>query len=66
MESVIKDIHSAVMEGQSDVVKEEVQASMAVTEDYARQIGMDGYSPDASRAVAAAKSLVSVTCKDIS
>jgi 5-methyltetrahydrofolate--homocysteine methyltransferase len=29
-----------------------------VTEAYARQIGADGYAPDASRAVAVAKSLV--------
>jgi 5-methyltetrahydrofolate--homocysteine methyltransferase len=29
-----------------------------VTEDYARQIGADGYAPDASRAVTVAKSLV--------
>jgi 5-methyltetrahydrofolate--homocysteine methyltransferase len=28
-----------------------------VTESYARQIGADGYAPDASRAVALAKSL---------
>lgn len=30
-----------------------------VTEDFARQIGADGYAPDASRAVAVAKSLIS-------
>lgn len=30
-----------------------------VTEDFARQIGADGYAPDASRAVALAKSLIS-------
>ena len=30
-----------------------------VTEDFARQIGADGYAPDASRAVALAKSLTS-------
>ena len=30
-----------------------------VTEDFARQIGADGYAPDASRAVALAKSLLS-------
>jgi 5-methyltetrahydrofolate--homocysteine methyltransferase len=29
-----------------------------VTETYAQQIGADGYSPDASRAVAVAKSLL--------
>jgi 5-methyltetrahydrofolate--homocysteine methyltransferase len=29
-----------------------------ITQDYATQIGADGYSPDASRAVATAKSLV--------
>jgi len=32
-----------------------------VTEDFARQIGADGYAPDASRAVALAKSLISAT-----
>jgi 5-methyltetrahydrofolate--homocysteine methyltransferase len=30
-----------------------------VTEDFARRIGADGYAPDASRAVAVAKSLIS-------
>jgi 5-methyltetrahydrofolate--homocysteine methyltransferase len=30
-----------------------------VTEDFARQIGADGYAPDASRAVAVTKSLIS-------
>jgi 5-methyltetrahydrofolate--homocysteine methyltransferase len=30
-----------------------------VTETYARQVGADGYAPDASRAVSAAKVLVS-------
>lgn len=29
-----------------------------VTEDFARQIGADGYAPDASRAVALTKSLI--------
>lgn len=32
-----------------------------VTEDFARQIGADGYAPDASRAVALAKSLIPAT-----
>ena len=32
-----------------------------VTEEFARQIGADGYAPDASRAVALAKSLISVS-----
>jgi 5-methyltetrahydrofolate--homocysteine methyltransferase len=32
-----------------------------VTEDFARRIGADGYAPDASRAVALAKSLISPT-----
>ncbi|HSL47046.1 MAG TPA: corrinoid protein [Anaerolineales bacterium] len=32
-----------------------------VTEDFARQIGADGYAPDASRAVALAKSLIAAT-----
>jgi 5-methyltetrahydrofolate--homocysteine methyltransferase len=31
-----------------------------VTESYAQQIGADGYSPDASKAVTVAKSLVTV------
>ena len=30
-----------------------------VTEEFARQIGADGYAPDASRAVAVTKSLMS-------
>jgi len=29
-----------------------------ITQDYANQIGADGFSPDASRAVATAKSLI--------
>jgi 5-methyltetrahydrofolate--homocysteine methyltransferase len=29
-----------------------------VTEDFARQIGADGFAPDASRAVAVTKSLI--------
>jgi 5-methyltetrahydrofolate--homocysteine methyltransferase len=32
-----------------------------VTEDFARQIGADGYAPDASRAVALTKSLISAS-----
>lgn len=32
-----------------------------VTEDFARQIGADGYAPDASRAVALTKSLISLS-----
>jgi 5-methyltetrahydrofolate--homocysteine methyltransferase len=32
-----------------------------VTEDFARSIGADGYAPDASRAVALAKSLMSAS-----
>jgi 5-methyltetrahydrofolate--homocysteine methyltransferase len=32
-----------------------------VTEDFARQIGADGYAPDASRAVAVTKSLISAS-----
>jgi 5-methyltetrahydrofolate--homocysteine methyltransferase len=32
-----------------------------VTEEFARQIGADGYAPDASRAVALAKSLISAS-----
>jgi 5-methyltetrahydrofolate--homocysteine methyltransferase len=31
-----------------------------LNEDYSRQIGADGYAPDASRAVAVARSLVSL------
>jgi 5-methyltetrahydrofolate--homocysteine methyltransferase len=31
-----------------------------ITETFARQIGADGYAPDASRAVAMAKSLLAV------
>jgi 5-methyltetrahydrofolate--homocysteine methyltransferase len=32
-----------------------------VTEEFARRIGADGYAPDASRAVALAKSLISAS-----
>lgn len=32
-----------------------------VTEDFAHRIGADGYAPDASRAVALAKSLISAS-----
>jgi len=42
-------------------VREQVKVIIGgapVTESYAKQIGADGYSPDASRAVALAKSLV--------
>ncbi|HLO31222.1 MAG TPA: corrinoid protein [Anaerolineales bacterium] len=43
-------------------VREQVKVIIGgapITEDYARQIGADGFSPDASRAVALAKSLIS-------
>jgi len=43
-------------------VREQVKVLIGgapITSDYARQIGADGFSPDASRAVAAAKSLIS-------
>jgi 5-methyltetrahydrofolate--homocysteine methyltransferase len=45
-------------------VREQVKVMIGgapVTEDYARQIGADGFAPDASRAVSLAKSLVSAT-----
>ena len=44
-------------------VRDEVKVLIGgapVTQTYAEQIGADGYAPDASRAVAAAKALV--TC----
>jgi len=42
-------------------IREQVKVMIGgapVTEDYAKEIGADGYAPDASRAVALAKSLV--------
>jgi 5-methyltetrahydrofolate--homocysteine methyltransferase len=43
-------------------VREQVKVMIGgapITQDYANQIGADGFSPDASRAVAVAKSLIS-------
>jgi 5-methyltetrahydrofolate--homocysteine methyltransferase len=50
-------IEALVMAGVRDQVKV-IIGGAPVTESYAKQIGADGYSPDASRAVALAKSLV--------
>ena len=50
-------IEALVTAGVRDQVKV-IIGGAPVTESYAKQIGADGYSPDASRAVALAKSLV--------
>ncbi len=50
-------IEALVTAGVRDQVKV-IIGGAPVTESYAQQIGADGYSPDASRAVALAKSLV--------
>jgi 5-methyltetrahydrofolate--homocysteine methyltransferase len=42
-------------------VREQIQVMIGgapITEDFSRQIGADGYAPDASRAVSLAKSLL--------
>jgi len=54
MKNTIEALKSA---GVRDRVKVMIGGA-PVTEDYARQIGADGYAPDASRAVSLAKSLV--------
>jgi 5-methyltetrahydrofolate--homocysteine methyltransferase len=56
MGAIIKAIEQA---GLRDKVKIMVGGA-PVTEEYARQIGADGYAADASRAVAVAKSLLAV------
>jgi len=50
-------IEALITAGVRDQVKV-IIGGAPVTESYAKQIGADGYSPDASRAVALAKSLV--------
>jgi 5-methyltetrahydrofolate--homocysteine methyltransferase len=53
----------ATIEAPEDVgVRDQVKVIVGgapLTEDFARQIGADGYAPDASRAVALAKKLSS-------
>lgn len=56
MQTTIEALKAA---GLRDQVKVMVGGA-PITETFARQIGADGYSPDASRAVALAKSLVAV------
>jgi 5-methyltetrahydrofolate--homocysteine methyltransferase len=51
-------LHALEVAGKRSKVKVMVGGA-PVTEDFARQIGADGYAPDASRAVAVAKSLIS-------
>lgn len=54
MKSIIDAITAAGLRDQVKVII----GGAPVTEDYARQIGADGYSPDASRAVTLAESLM--------
>jgi len=60
MSSMIATVDALKEAGVREQVKV-VIGGAPVTEAYARQIGADGFSPDASRAVALAKSLVSAT-----
>jgi len=54
MKSTIEALTAAGLRGQVKVMI----GGAPITQDYATQIGADGYSPDASRAVATAKSLI--------
>ncbi|HLE16043.1 MAG TPA: corrinoid protein [Anaerolineales bacterium] len=54
MKTTIEALNAAGLRGQVKVLV----GGAPVTENYARQISADGYAPDASRAVALAKSLV--------
>jgi 5-methyltetrahydrofolate--homocysteine methyltransferase len=55
MQTTIEALKTAGLRGQAKVII----GGAPVTDSYARQIGADGYAPDASRAVALAKSLLS-------
>jgi 5-methyltetrahydrofolate--homocysteine methyltransferase len=55
METTLKALKDA---GVRDQVKVMIGGA-PITQDYANTIGADGFSPDASRAVAVAKSLIS-------
>jgi len=57
MTNMKETIHALVEAGVRDKVKIMIGGA-PVTEGFAEQIGADGYAPDASRAVALAKSLV--------
>src|SRR5690606_29062692 len=57
MPSMKTTIEALTEAGLRDKVKVMVGGA-PITDDYARQIGADGFSPDASRAVAKAKELV--------
>ena len=54
MGAIIKAIEQAGLRGQVKIMV----GGAPVTEEYARQIGADGYAADASRAVTVAKSLI--------
>jgi 5-methyltetrahydrofolate--homocysteine methyltransferase len=54
MKATIESLTAAGVRGQVKVMI----GGAPITQEYANQIGADGYSPDASRAVATAKSLV--------
>jgi 5-methyltetrahydrofolate--homocysteine methyltransferase len=54
MQTTIEALKTAGLRGQAKVII----GGAPVTDSYARQIGADGYAPDASRAVALAKSLL--------
>jgi 5-methyltetrahydrofolate--homocysteine methyltransferase len=55
MRNVILALEKAGLRGQVKVMV----GGAPLNDEFARQIGADGYSPDASRAVALAKSLIS-------
>jgi 5-methyltetrahydrofolate--homocysteine methyltransferase len=55
----MKDVLSALEAAGKRAQVKVIVGGAPVTEDFARQIGADGYAPDASRAVALTKSLVS-------
>jgi 5-methyltetrahydrofolate--homocysteine methyltransferase len=56
MGGIIKAIEQAGLRDQVKIIV----GGAPITEEYARQIGADGYAPDASRAVNVAKSLITV------
>ncbi len=55
MKTTIEALNAAGLRGQVKILI----GGAPVTQDYANQIGADGFSPDASRAVATAKELIS-------
>ena len=54
MKAIIEAVHAAIADRKVKVII----GGAPVTEAFARQIGADGYAPDASRAVSVAKSLL--------